>query len=121
MPISGSAIESLFDFEIMSRGYTISAPRSDNAPYDRVVDTRQKLYRVQVKARRAYGKKSMVVKIAKSNAKAYTKEEVDIIALYIEDTNAWYLFPVSDVKRVIRLNTLGGVKERYKNNWAIFI
>jgi len=121
MPISGAAIESLFDFEIMSRGFTISAPRSDTAPYDRVVDTRRKLYRVQIKARRAYGKRSMVVKIAKSNDRAYTKDEVDVVALYIEDTNAWYLFPMSEVKRMIRVNIMGGVKDKFKNNWAIFL
>lgn len=120
MPISGAAIESLFDYEMMSRGFTVSAPRSDTSPYDRVVDTRVKMYKVQVKARRAYGKKSFIVKIAKSNEQAYTSKEVDIIALYIEDNNSWYIFPISECNKVIRINLKGGVKERYRNNWKIF-
>jgi hypothetical protein len=121
MPISGAAIESLFDYEIMSRGFTVSAPRSDTSPYDRVVDTKTRLYRVQIKGRRAYGKKSLVVKIAKSDSTAYTIKDTDIVALFIEDTNAWYIFPVAECKRLVRINMNGGVKEKYKNNWQVFL
>ena len=120
MPINGAAIESLFDFEIMSKGFTVSAPRSDTAPYDRIVDTKTRLYRVQVKGRRGYGRTSLVVKIAKSNSVAYTSKDADVIALYIEDTNSWYLFPIDECKRLVRINTKGGVKEKYKNNWEVF-
>lgn len=120
MPISGPAIESLFDFEMMSRGFTVSAPRADTAPYDRIVDTRVRLYRVQVKARRCYGKTNVSVKISKHGDKPYTKDDTDIIALYIEDSNSWYLFPVNECKRNIRININGGTQERYKNLWSIF-
>lgn len=120
LPISGAAIESLFEYEAMLRGFVVSAPRTDHSQYDRVVDTKRKLYRVQVKARRAYGKKDIIVTLAKSNNIEYTENEVDIIAVYIEDNRSWYLFPILNCKRTFRLNTDKDKLDIYKNNWSIF-
>lgn len=120
MAISGPAIESLFEYEAMLRGFVVSAPRTDHSQYDRIVDTKKKLYRVQVKARRAYGKNSLIVRVSKSGNQEYTKHEVDIIAVYIEDIKSWYLFPTDACKSFMRINLTRDKKDKYKNNWTIF-
>ena len=53
MPLNGDAIESLFDYVAMSKGFTVSAPRSNMAQYDRIVDANNKLFRVQIKGRKS--------------------------------------------------------------------
>ena len=90
----------------MSKGFVVSAPRTDAAQYDRIVDTTKRLYRVQVKARRGNGSGRMMVRINKSQNQKYTKKDADIIALYIEDNDSWYIFPVQQCKHVFRLNIL---------------
>lgn len=120
MPINGSAIESLFDFEAMSKGLIVSAPRSDTAQYDRVIDNKKALYRIQIKARRGNGKKSIIVRVNKSKGQIYSREDTDVIALYIEDNDSWYFLPVEECKHVFRLNVIKDKKDKYKNNWAIF-
>ncbi len=47
--MNGDAIESLFDYVAMSKGFTVSAPRSNMAQYDRIIDVNNKLFRVQIK------------------------------------------------------------------------
>lgn len=120
MAINGSAIESLFDYEIMSRDFVVSAPRTEKSQYDRIVDTKKRLYRVQIKARRGNGAKSMMIRVQKANDNIYTKIDTDIIALYIEDNQSWYLIPVEKCKRSFRINIVKDNKDRFKNNWSIF-
>jgi hypothetical protein len=120
MPINGSAIESLFDFMAMSKGFVVSAPRSDASQYDRIVDTYKKMYRVQIKARRGKGERSMIIRINRSQNKGYTKDDTDIIALYIEDNNSWYFIPVTECKYVFRVNIQKDKLDHFKNNWSIF-
>jgi len=120
MPISGPAIESLFEFETLTRGFIVSAPRSDMAQYDRVIDTKKKLYRVQIKGRRGKGRKSFVVRIGKSNERPYTKQDADILALYIEDNNAWYIIPIEEVRYVFKMNIGNDTLIKYKDNWKLF-
>ena len=120
MPINGSAIESLFDYEIMSRDFIVSAPRTEKSQYDRIVDTKKKLYRVQIKARRGNGAKSLMVRVLKGNYGEYTKVDADIIALYIEDNKSWYLIPVERCKKTFRINIVKDKQDRFKNNWSIF-
>lgn len=120
MPINGSAIESLFDFEAMSKGFVVSAPRSDAAQYDRVVDNKKKLFRIQIKARRGNGKRSIMIRINRTKGQTYSKIDTDIIALYIEDNDSWYIIPIEDCKHVFRLNIVKDKRDKYKNNWEIF-
>lgn len=120
MRINGAAIESLFDFMAMSRGFTVSAPRTEASQYDRIVDTSNNLYRVQVKARRGKGAKSLMVRVGKSDNQKYTKKDADIIALYIEDNDSWYLIPLQFCKHVFRLNVTKDKLDLYKNNWSVF-
>lgn len=119
MAISGGAIESLFDYEVMNRGYVVSAPRTDASQYDRIVDTKNKLYRVQIKARRGNGQKSFMIKINKSQYAKYTIADTDIIALYIEDNNSWYIFPVEECPTFFRYSSRKEKMVEYKNNWCI--
>lgn len=120
MAISGPAIEALFDFMTMSKGFIVSKPRCDTAQYDRIVDTKNQLHRVQIKGRRGKGRRSIVIRVGKTGDKKYTKEDTDIIALYIEDNNSWYLIPVEKCSDAFRLNVVKDKLDIFKNNWSIF-
>lgn len=120
MPISGPATESLFEFEALTRGFIVSAPCADMAHYDRVVDTRKKIYRVQVKGRRGNGRKTFVIRVSKGNYTHYTKKDADILALYIEDNKSWYLIPIDKVKYSFKMNIGNDTLLEYKDNWKIF-
>lgn len=120
MPISGPATESLFEFEALTRGFIVSAPCADMAHYDRVVDTRKKMYRVQIKGRRGSGKKSFIIRLSKSNDAIYTRKDADILALYIEDNNSWYLMPIEKVRYAFKMNIGKDTLIEYKDNWKIF-
>jgi len=104
----------------MSKGFVVSAPRTEKAQYDRILDTSKRLYRVQIKARRGNGAKSIVVRVKRSQNQVYTIKDADIIALYIEDIDSWYFIPVAKCKHIFRLNIDKDKLDTYKNNWTIF-
>lgn len=104
----------------MSKGFVVSAPRSDASQYDRIVDTSNGLYRVQIKGRRGRGERSIMIRVHRANNKFYTKDEIDVIALYIEDNNSWYFIPVTECKYVFRVNIQKDKIDQFKNNWSIF-
>lgn len=115
MAINGAAIEALFDYVAMSKGYIVSAPQTDKAQYDRIVDNRGSLIRVQIKGRRGVG--TFMVRLDKSKNKPYTKLDTDFIALYIEHTDCWYIIPIEEYKVAFRINKK---IDKYKNNWQAF-
>lgn len=119
-PINGFSIEALFDFEALTKGYIVSQPRTDTA-YDRILDNNGKLFRVQIKARRLT-KTVTVVRVSRGAEKRtlYTKTDIDVVALYIENNNSWYLIPVEVVKEAFRINIIVDKMDKYKNNWKIF-
>lgn len=47
----GDIAEAVFIAECLKKGYQVSTPFGDNAPYDCIVDTGSGLYKVQVKGR----------------------------------------------------------------------
>ena len=104
----------------MTNGFVVSAPRTDAAQYDRIVDSNNKMYRVQIKARRGKGEKTIVIQITRSRNQRYTENDADIIALYIENNNSWYLIPINNCKYMFRLNYKKDKLDLYKNNWSVF-
>lgn len=115
MAINGAAIEALFDFVAMTKGFIVSAPQTDKAQYDRIVDNKGVLHRIQVKARR--GKGNFMVRIDKSKNKRYTREDTDFIALYLEHNDSWYIFPVEECKVTFRVTSK---LNKYKEKWDLF-
>jgi len=70
------------------KGYIVSRPMSDNAPYDLIVDSGDKLKRVQVKARCVRdGKINVELHTTMVNyTRPYSKEDFDLLAVFNTDT-----------------------------------
>lgn len=66
------------------KGYFVSRPLSEHAPYDLIVDKDNRLQKVQVKARSIYKNGSVVVRKNTSNG-PYSDGDFDLLALYCID------------------------------------
>lgn len=114
MPLNGDAIESLFDYVAMSKGFTVSAPRSNMAQYDRIIDVNNKLFRVQIKGRKSNDTQVLVNPKRKQGTTEYKDNDYDVLAVYVENNDSWYFY--TDKKRAFKINT----KKQALNNWDIF-
>lgn len=112
--LNGDAIESLFDYLAMSKGFTVSAPRSNMAQYDRILDANSKLFRIQIKGRKSGGDSVLVHPKRKQGRAQYKDEDYDVLAVYIENNDSWYFY--TNKKNSFRINT----KNEALNNWDIF-
>lgn len=120
---AGETAECYFDYLAMSEGLVVSEPRGDSAPYDRIVDRNNKLYKVQIKMRSSIGKaklKNYVVSVTKSDGSPYKSEEVDIVAIHLRNENLWYFIPIQFVPKKFRLNPKKDKFDKYKYNWNVF-
>lgn len=120
-----------FLLKCYEKGFQVSLPYGDSAKYDCVVDGNGKLYRVQIKST-SYQDKSRRqdrYKIIASGGcdakKPYTKDDIDILAVYIVPHNTWYLVPVERLEAHISTYFAPqregkGKYEPFKEGWEIF-
>ena len=128
----GNIAESIFQTEIIKRGYQISKPLHNNENYDFIVDNNGKLTKVQVKSTTFYDDKApggrYMVKTSRGNfynSSLYDKKFVDIIAVFIQNEHVWYLIPVENIRtNCIRLyphkEISNGLYESFRNVWEQF-
>lgn len=96
----GIEAEVAFMYQCIERGYTVSLPYGDNAKYDLIVDIAGKLKRVQVKAIHAKTKNGDCYRLKQRGQHlrdAYTENDIDILAIYIKDSNSWYILKSGEI------------------------
>ena len=83
-------------------GLPVSQPFGDNQAYDFITDHNGLLKRVQVKGityRYEQDDSYRFHAVRGNNVKTqYTKEDVDVIAAYVFECNAWYLIDIKDLR-----------------------
>jgi hypothetical protein len=89
----GEAAEAAFLAKVTSLGFGVSKTWGDSERYDFILDSGQRLWRVQVKSSRHYDGSRYIVKL-KGRA-AYTAKEIDFIVAYIVPENLCYVIPIS--------------------------
>lgn len=96
----GDVAELKFAAYFASKGYFVSKPLTDNAPYDLIVDTGEQLLKVQVKSRTEVdGKIAVQLFTSMVNYKyMYTEKDFDIIGVYHQDTGRMALVKWDDFK-----------------------
>lgn len=104
---AGQAAEMLAMMECTHRGYTVSIPFGNKAPYDFVVDTGTKLYRIQVReihyAMVASGRRWMLDFMKPRGAgkylryEKYTQDDIDFLIGVCVKHSTFYIFPVEAV------------------------
>jgi hypothetical protein len=101
---TGLVAEMQFACECAKRGWITLSPHNDIAPYDFVVDTGERLIKVQVKGTSVQEKKRKTFRLTtsrkdgKGNKVMYKEEDFDFYALYVEPKNTWYIVPINELK-----------------------
>jgi hypothetical protein len=81
-------------------GFMVAKPYGSIYPFDFIVQGGQKLWRIQIKSV-AYVRKGLYyLNVRRSKGRrllAYSKSEIDFVAIYIIPEDIWYILPVSEV------------------------
>lgn len=127
---AGELTEMKFHLAASERDYTISVPFMTHH-YDCLLDNGTQILKVQIKkaSHRERSEESPAYGItlkrgSKGQYRGYTKEEVDVFAIYIEPLDVWYFIPfemIADSKR-LSLRPLSEVSRynAFKDNWHVF-
>jgi len=135
--INYKEIGQLAEYEIAvklgKQGYRVSVPLIDNYPYDLIVDTGEKLFKVQVKTcsssrikkdkSKNYG---VLIAQGKANKGAYSPKDVDIFAIRIEEHDTWYFIPITETngkkKLILFPHVVNSTEQyfKYRNNYSAF-
>lgn len=123
----GDIGEAAFRLAATKLGFALSKPDNVEA-YDFISDWQGKLSRVQVKScdDRDSSRTSIRFKISCSRGKpkrAYTRDEIDYLAVYIEPLSIFYILPIVAVERSTTINFFPLNKdtnskyEQYREAW----
>ena len=82
--------------ELVSKGYIVSQPYGDNAPYDFIIDTNEKLLKIQVKTSNDLEDGSIKISLSKRDGAkrlhrtSYSKLNVDAIICFSRRYNQFF-------------------------------
>lgn len=115
----GCLTEYTFATECLKRGYNVSFPLLDSSIYDCIVDTGDRLIKVQVKstAKKPEGYRKSVQCRISNNKAAYDIDKVDYFAVWVDLYSGFFIFKNKGSMQTIRLSIYGDHKE-YFNNFA---
>ncbi len=117
----GEAAEAAFLAKATSLGFGVAKTWGDSERYDFILDSGQKLWRVQVKSSRHSDGSRYIVKL--KGAAAYTAKEIDFIVAYIVPEDLWYVIPICVAARRGQMYVSpGGTRhfrhEKYREAWC---
>ncbi len=117
----GEAAEAAFLAKVTSLGFGVSKTWGDSERYDFILDSGQKLWRIQVKSCRHF--RSYYKVTTRGATQPYTAEQIDFIAIYIVPENLWYVIPISLAASRDRLyvspnRALHSKYEKYREAWC---
>jgi hypothetical protein len=97
----GELVEIAFLHKVANLGFTVTKPYGDSEPYDFIVDSGNRLWRVQVKSCQYRNGLTYWVGARHRSPTVpaqgpYTAEQIDILAVDIVPADAWYVIPVND-------------------------
>jgi len=127
----GILAEFAFLYKAASLGFGVAKPYGDQEPYDFILDSGERFWRVQVKSssysvpgRSGYAVSAWHVgKGCKS--KAYEADEIDFIVVYIPPDDAWYIILVNQLASLRFLRVYpsgcrgGGCFESFREAWHL--
>lgn len=104
----------------MKLGYEVSMPLSDYSIYDAIVDTGDRLLKIQIKSsdKTPQNENHTTVHIPlQNNKRTYTADRVDFFAVWCAFYTGWFIFKNSGQMQSIRVSMVGKNK-KYFNNFA---
>jgi hypothetical protein len=124
----GELGELAFAHKAASLGFGVAKPHGDNERYDFIVDSGERLWRVQVKTIcQVHGHLYQTsVTHGYEDRKPYNAREIDFVAAYLSPLGIWYLIPVRCVAGSTALcfypsgcRRGGGRFEAYREAWDL--
>jgi PD-(D/E)XK endonuclease len=118
----GEVAEAAFLSKAASLGFGVAKPWGDSDPFDFILHSGPRCWRVQVKSVQRKYRGRYLVRALYSKSR-YSKDEIDFLVAYVVPENAWYIVPVDDVSRLCGLwfNPNPGSRsyfERYREAWC---
>jgi len=125
----GELGELAFAHKAASLGFGVATPHGDNERYDFIVDSGERLWRVQVKTIcQVHGRlyQTSVSHGHGVNTKPYNAREIDFVVAYLAPRDIWYVIPVRCVEGSTNLcfypsgcRQDGGRFEPYREAWHL--
>lgn len=122
----GEVSELAFFYKAASLGFGVAKPWGDSERYDFILDSGQRLWRVQVKSgchhhNRYY---DLPGRCGNRQRTQYTSEEIDFFVAYLVPIDVWYVIPVEKIKKKSLLfYPYGGDRcghyEQYREAWSL--
>jgi hypothetical protein len=123
----GEMAEAAFLHKASRMGFGVSKPWGDSEPYDLIVDSGTRLWRVQVKSASHANKWGgyMIRATGNDTKRAYSLKQIDVLVAYIVPEDLWYVIPVA------LFRTIKGIKlypkprkrrskyEMYREGWQM--
>lgn len=113
----GDIAENLFIGECFRRDYLVLNPINSLCVYDFIVDSGDKLTKVQVKSTTVYHNNKVTFRMKRSNDSSYFNCGIDVFALYSFTNCNWYIVPERDIIGRITLTITEDFSNKYKNKF----
>jgi hypothetical protein len=118
----GEAAEAAFLAKAANLGFGICKPWGDSERYDFILNSGERLWRVQVKSTGRFAEKRYRVKSSGSYTR-YTADEIDFLVAYIVPLDLWYVIPISVAAahkglRFYPYGTANSTLEKYREAWC---
>jgi hypothetical protein len=121
----GEMAEAAFLHKASRMGFGVSKPWGDSEPYDLIVDSGTRLWRVQVKSASHAHKYGAYMFRATGNdtKRKYSLKEIDVLVAYIVPEDLWYVIPVTVFQRVTGIKLYPRPRKRqskytvYREGW----
>jgi len=122
----GELGELAFAHKAAALGFGVAKPHGDNEPYDFIVDSGERLWRVQVKSIYTLSRGGYRAAGERCNHIPYKQEEIDFLVAYIVPLRIWYVIPANRVAVSTALAFYpsgcrqgGGRFEPYREAWHL--
>jgi len=95
----GELAELAFSYKAASLGFGLAKPLGDNQPFDFILNSGHRLWRVQVKSTyhpcRSGEYNVRAVRAARGGKpRTYTADDIDVLAAWVMPLDIWYIIPV---------------------------
>jgi hypothetical protein len=123
----GEMAEAAFLHKASKMGFGVSKPWGDSEPYDLIVDSGRRLWRVQVKSAYwacEYGGYRFPAH-GYEHRKGYSSNEIDVLVAYIGPEDLWYVVPVEAFRGVKSMKLFPASRKRlskfevYREGWQL--
>jgi hypothetical protein len=123
----GEMAEAAFLHKASRLGFGVAKPWGDSEPYDLIVDSGTRLWRVQVKSAHRAGEYGGYTFHAHGNEteKVYSLKDIDVLVAYIVPDDVWYVVPVEVFRRIKSMKLFPGSRrqrskfEVYREGWHL--